>query len=66
MADQDLPRWMYFRIMGNNCRIQGLPHIQAEKVADSKGSRIEDFNNFWFGYHRGDQAEFVSLPKEIP
>lgn len=62
MSGESIPRWQYFQTMGNNCRAQGLNTDAAEKVLEAKADRMEDRNNFWFGYRKGSGNEFVSLP----
>lgn len=61
-GDQTIPRWHYFQTMGNNCRVTGLLTAEAEKLIDSRAQRMEDRNNFWFGFRKGTVNEFVPLP----
>ena len=59
-----MPRWYYFYMMGNNCRVQGIILLDAEVVIDKTPSAVhpEDHDDFWRGYFCGRDPKVVSLP----
>lgn len=52
----------YFQTLGNNARLTGKDSKEAEKLISTIGQKIEDFNNFWYGFHRGKNTEVKTLP----
>jgi hypothetical protein len=57
-----MPRWEYFQIMGNNCRVHGMNLKEAERALDSALPNREDYEDFWTGYRYGKSDEVQALP----
>jgi hypothetical protein len=53
-----MPKWQKFHIMGNNCRVQQIPHKEAERIIEQWAVDQDDFDNFWTGFYYG-RNDFV-------
>jgi hypothetical protein len=57
-----MPRWQYFDLMGNNCRLRGMSHDEAQEVINAVSRYPGDGYNFWHGFLYGREEIIQELP----
>jgi hypothetical protein len=59
-----MPRWQYFNILGNNCRLLGMSQGESERALALAlpDPDDNDADDFWGGYHYGENVKVHQLP----